>query len=53
MRTVSGSYREREREGGLLEGERGGGRMRDGWLTRSFADVWRGMAVPPLRGPSG
>lgn len=45
-----------EREGELLEGDqRGGGvgRMRDGWLTRSFTDVWRGMTVPPLRGPSG
>lgn len=47
---------EREREGELLEGDRRGGgvgRMRDGWLTRSFTDVRRGMTVPPLRGPSG
>lgn len=47
-----------EREGGRVVGGRwrgggGVGRMRDGWLTRSFTDVRRGMTVPPLRGPSG
>lgn len=48
--------RERGRRGGSRWRVRGAGesmgRMRDGWLTRSFTDVWRGMAVPPLRGPS-
>lgn len=49
---------EREREScwraiGGVGGVGGVGRMRDGWLTRSFTDVRRGMAVPPLRGPSG
>lgn len=47
-----GRERERESRWRMRGAGESMGRMSDGWLTRSFTDVWRGMAVPPLRGPS-
>lgn len=43
MRSVTGCLRDREGEK-----EEGEGRMRDGWLTQSLADVWRGMGCPSI-----
>lgn len=53
VQLVAPPERERGRVVGGRSGGRGVGRMRDGWLTRRFTDVRRGMTVPPLRGPSG